>query len=187
MWCKSMSSDSPRWSTCTRLCEFSFLPWVAPWKDCIHSSEQRPGLALLQGFVGWVRLEGGVCHRGCARASSGRMRSFPCDSSSFLTYRALDPFSSHPISCQFQGSLTPHPQKMAGHFWEAAVKTRQEWCWDFPPLCRIQNPDFGHCHFTITQTHETKTRIDFPKPSASSFSLMNYHRNQMGSYYYLFF
>lgn len=128
-----------------------------------------------------------MCHRGCARASSGRMRSFPCDSSSFLTYRALDPFSSHPISCQFQGSLTPHPQKMARHFWEAAVKTRQECCWDFPPLCRIQNPDFGHCHFTITQTHETKTRIDFPKPSASSFSLMNYHRNQMGFYYYLFF
>lgn len=75
-----------------------FLHQVADTRKTASTPKRKArALAFLPGVCGlsW-RLERGVPPRGCATASSGRMRTFLCDSRSFLLYRSLKPLFSSP-------------------------------------------------------------------------------------------
>ena len=117
-----------------------FFPWWLVRGRTASTPQSRglagPGSPPRSLWAELDSLKGCATQRVC-HSSSGRMRSFLHDSSSFLMYRILKPLFSSPLC------LLPDPPKNASvpdtpaencPSWEATTKTRPECSSGFPPL-----------------------------------------------------
>lgn len=165
-----------------------YQPLVLALLSLVHrrteSTAQKLGWAWLssQEFVGWVKSGRGV-YRGCA-AGPGRMGSFLCDSSTFLTYSALLPAFPQPKGPL--RSLTPWLLKKAGWFWECTPRMFL----GFGSVCTIRSADFGHCHFPIAPRGDTEEGWYPPPPRNPPFpkwiSILTRWASFLSFYYYMF-
>lgn len=176
----------PRSSTFTKLWDLSSSSPGSWNAEGLHPilQEKAGALAFLPGVCGLSRTWGrGVPHQRVCHKPAQEEWGVSCMILAPSSH--TESSSSSPLHCvstmNSEHQFTDTTSAANCPFWEASIKTHPECSSNFPPLCTIQNSDFGHCHFTITQTHETKKEKDgFSQAFCLFFSLNELSSHQMG-------